>query len=199
MYRFCLHQLGIMITLLALAFLTRTSCQATIADLPYMNRTVIEQKILEAESGGGRLRRITGEVLVAGKTKLTLCTEEGVIQDFSLTGTDLYLNGQPSSGEALRPVYPGRNFQARLYVDEEDRVKVVEAWYIGGEGQLVRLHPPDGDGYFSITLRALDTPEERRFLVSQELNEVIKSIPPETCLYYQLNLNGEIGYILLSP
>jgi hypothetical protein len=198
MHRFCPYQLGMVVTLLALAFLARNPCQATIADLPSMDRTVIKQKVMEAESGGGRLRRITGEILVAGKTKLTLRTEEEVIQEFSLVGTDLYLNGQPSSGEALYPVYPGRNIQACLYIDGEDRVKIVEAWYIGGEGKLVRLHPPDPDGYFSITLRALDTSRERRFLVSQELNEVVKGIPLGTCLYNQLNLNGEIGYILIS-
>lgn len=198
MYRFSSHRLGMMIALLALAFLAQSSCQATIADLPYMDRTAIKQKIMEAESSGGQLRRITGEVLVAGKTKLTLRNEEGVIQEYFLVGADLYLNGQPSSGEALHPIYPGRNFQARLYIDEEDMVKVVEAWYIGGEGQLVRLHPPDANGRFSITLRALDTPRERQFLVSQELNEVIKSISPETCFYYQLNLDGEICYILIS-
>lgn len=198
MYKYYLRWLGVLITLLTLACLAKSLCQATVADLPHIDRTAIRQKIADAERNGTRFRMITGEVLVGEKGRLILRNKAGAVQEYFLSNTDVYLNGQPSSGEALRPVCPGRPFQVRLYLDEEGIVKIAEAWYIGGEGELIRLHPRE-DGRFSITLRALDTSCEGWFLVSQELNDEMRSIPPGTSLYYQLNLDGEIGYILVSP
>lgn len=198
MNKYCLRGLGVLITLLTLAFFAKSLCQATAADLPHMDRTAIRQKIADAERNGIRYHMITGEVLVGEKSRLILRNKEGAVQEYFLSDTDVYLNGQLSSGEALRPIYPGRPFQARLYVDEEGMVKIAEAWYIGGEGELICLHRLE-DGRFSITVRALDTSREGQFIVSQELNDEIRNIPPRTFFYYQLNLDGEISYILVSP
>lgn len=163
------------------------------------NRTEVWQKINEAESSCGALSFREGEIIgiesEPGSTRVSLIVllESKKREVYLLEGAQVYINGRLGSSEALKPVAPGYNFSVALYFDRQGKLRIVDAWYLGGEAKLLSI-TECMDGW-RLQVVGIETGEIRGLAVETELFSSLERLKVGESYYFLLGIDGKVRCI----
>src|SRR5690606_19610235 len=92
--------------------------EAKVNDASFPNRAQVEQALRFATEAWGPLSCRTGEISAVTADWICLREKDGGEKTFFLKDAVIFVNGQRGIGTALRPIAPGFNFAACLYLDQ---------------------------------------------------------------------------------
>lgn len=102
----------------------------------------------------GKVQQLEGEILWLGEKGLALL-KDGKKQLLPLAEkTKVFINGRSASVAAVRPVAPDCGVLARVWLDSEGRIQLIDGYYQGAEVEVVYAKPTASGGY-RLTVRGL--------------------------------------------
>ncbi len=169
--------------------------EAKVNDASFPNRAQVEQALRFATETWGPLSCRTGEISAVTADWICLREKDGGEKTFFLKDAVIFVNGQRGIGTALRPIAPGFNFAACLYLDQTGVLRLVDGWYVGVE---VEVRTVDWERRI-LTARPLDRAQTDQFTISPLLpaNHPLPT-PGEIC-YFLLDWDYQVRRIICMP
>ncbi|NLC53313.1 MAG: hypothetical protein GX770_05045 [Firmicutes bacterium] len=178
-------------------FLTLFALRAetTVNVFSFPDRNQVGQALHIHTGNYGPLVCIEGEISAVTADWISLRQKDRGEITFSLKDAEVYVNGQVGLCTALRPIAPGLNFAARLYIDHEGVLRLVDGWYVGMEAEVLAVDP---ECRF-LTLRPLDTPETNRFIFSPLLPTTSPLPAPGEVCFFLFDWEHRVRRIISAP
>ena len=151
---------------------------------PFPDRALVVQAVRDCAKKHGPLVVVTGEISATADQGITLAGADGQEKAYSCAAAAVFINGQLGLTAALRPIAPEFYFAARLYVDHQGVLRLVDGWYVGVEAEVLAIETD----YSALIVRPLDQGETSRLPFSPLF--LPRSDPPLT--------PGEICFFLVD-
>lgn len=147
-------------------------------------RAGVEAVLAGFRESWGPVHTREGEI-VALERRICRLNEGGVVNDFPFAATcTVFANGLPACPEAVRPVSPEYGFWAKLWIDGDGTVRLVEAVYLGGELLLTAVSRESLIGLL---------PERQTLITLQTTAGLsIDGLAPGQLVYVLLDLDGRV-------
>lgn len=141
----------------------------------------------------GRLTPLTGEILSVDSNQIILVNHgEKHLYQVDET-TMIWANERTSCLKALRPVAEYCYFSARVWIDDNGRIRAIEGFYRGAEVYVMAVTELDGNRYRLIVqnLEQDQTPYEVETAAYCYRWETLRN-DPTGAAYLLFNLDGEV-------
>ncbi|NLM37635.1 MAG: hypothetical protein GX202_05865 [Firmicutes bacterium] len=163
--------------------------------LAFPGRNQVEEAVRFTTENWGPLVCLAGEIADVTAEGIRFSAKGCGERFFSHQDAEVFVNGRAGLWPALRPIAPGFNFAARLYLDQAGVLRLVDGWYIGVEAEVLAIDQERG----LLTVRPLDHAQTNQFSFSPLFfTTSFLPAPGEVC-FFLLDWEHQVRRIIRAP
>ncbi|WP_231133424.1 hypothetical protein [Capillibacterium thermochitinicola] len=171
----------------------RAEAMANVFGFPSRNQ--VEQALHSATENWGPLVCLEGEITDVTADGFRFRASDHEESFFSHQDAEVFVNGRAGLCTALRPIAPGFNFDARLYLDRAGVLRLVDGWYVGVEAEVLTIDPERG----LLTVQPLDHAQANQFRLSPLFSATSPLPAPGEVCFFLFDWEYQVRRIICAP